>query len=599
MAVFVELTTDSFTDTFNAASRAKQQRRRAGSDSVRRPLRGLEIKDDTYAILKVVQSDGQPIAMVDSGTKSGTNTQYANFILQSVQEARMEKHQIVETFGEPYIYFFGESPRFLDVTAVLVDSNDFNWYAEWWQNYNMYLRGTRSVELGARTYLFYDDNIVEGYMLSAQARKTSDTPLMVMLQFRLYLTNYSNVTIVGDAADPRYPTYVNMPADATLTTSDQFQVGPPTEPENYVDIYESGLNSAYLGAYQQGGIGVSAGVALGASLGAGAGIGVGAVAGVGAGAGFGGGASLSAALRAGVRYTGTPYVDQYLSDASSAQGTQDNNFRTLPTRGLIQDNQDEWTGASPTPVDLPTNDPAQTYYDEEYDPSYPDAYDLPYALTSSARRYGVSPYGYNDYGNLGLLPTFSTSTGFGIGIGGGSYASFGAYSGSGFGSEYNGGINGGLGFTGGFTSYTSASLIIQPPNVAAGLYAANLSSNAAYNEGVYGNGVPIYGGVSQGTGIGGGIPYGIGGGIGPNGPGTLNQFSGGQSYATGNGFLSGNGYGYGMSAVGASVSVGGSPSLFSSWIANGTLTTESSTEIDFFIGPDGNQSDVNTTGMFI
>lgn len=150
----------------------------------------------------MIQADGTELPLLDSATESGTGSQYANFILQNVQEARMEKHQIVETFGEAYIFFFGEAPRFLDVQAILVNSNDFNWEAEWWANYNDFFRGTKSVELGARTYLFYDDNIVEGYMLQAQAIKMADQPLMVQLSFRLFLTNYQNISFIGD---PNFP----------------------------------------------------------------------------------------------------------------------------------------------------------------------------------------------------------------------------------------------------------------------------------------------------------------------------------------------------------------------------------------------------------
>lgn len=203
MAVFIEITTDAFQENFARKAAAAQTARRAGAARVRRPLRGLEIKEDTYAIIKVIQADGSELPLLDSGTETGTGTQYANFILQSVQEARMEKHQIVDTFGEAYIFFFGEAPRFLDVSALLLNSNDFNWEAEWWENYNAYFRGTKSVELGARTYLFYDDNIVEGYMLQAQAAKVSEEPLKVQLTFRLFLTNYQNISFVGD---PNFPT---------------------------------------------------------------------------------------------------------------------------------------------------------------------------------------------------------------------------------------------------------------------------------------------------------------------------------------------------------------------------------------------------------
>jgi hypothetical protein len=178
-------------------------------------MRGLEIKEDTYALIRLIQVDGTEIPLVDSGSSTGESTAYANFLLQSVQEVRMEKHQIVETFGEPYIFFFGEAPRFLDVSAMLISSHDFNWEAEWWFNYENYLRGTKSVELGARTFLFYDDNIVGGYMLQAQSVKTSDQPLAVTLSFRMFVTDYENISFVGD---PNFPvrSYVNLPDGVTL-----------------------------------------------------------------------------------------------------------------------------------------------------------------------------------------------------------------------------------------------------------------------------------------------------------------------------------------------------------------------------------------------
>lgn len=217
MAVFIEVTTDAFENNFQErGDNMAASNRRAGASRVRRPLRGLEIKEDTFAIMKVIRSDGSDIPLFDSGTESGSTTDYANFILQSVQEARMEKHQIVDTFGESYIFFFGEAPRFLDVQVVLLNSNDFNWEAEWWANYNLYLRGTRSVELGARTYLFYDDNIVEGYMLQAQAVKTSDQPLMVMLSFKLFVTNYRNISFVGNPDFPIRSSVVLPPGTPSL-----------------------------------------------------------------------------------------------------------------------------------------------------------------------------------------------------------------------------------------------------------------------------------------------------------------------------------------------------------------------------------------------
>lgn len=196
-----------------------------GRRIVRRPTRGLEIKDDRPAVIKVIQANNQEIPLVDAGAPSGTGrntTGYANFLLQNVTEARMEKHQIVETFGESYIFFFGESPRFIDVQMVVINSHDFNWKAEWWENYDKYFRGTKLVEMGARMYLFYDDNIVEGYMLNSQAVETSDQPFMVQMSFRMFVTSHRNISFVGD---PLFPIRASIRLPKGVELQDLTQVG--------------------------------------------------------------------------------------------------------------------------------------------------------------------------------------------------------------------------------------------------------------------------------------------------------------------------------------------------------------------------------------
>lgn len=227
MAVFVELITDAFTDVFASTVAARQnleggRASRAGKSMARRPTRGIEIKDDTYASMKVVMSNGIEWPLLDSSSPDGFSKKgYTNFILQQVTEQRMEKHQIVETFGDSYVFFFGESPRFLDCSAILINTLDFNWRAEWWHNYENYLRGTKLVELGARCYMFWDDNVVEGYMLNAVASETSDQPYTVSLQFKFFVTKYSNVSLVNVE---RYPirSSVVLPAGVELTNSDAF-----------------------------------------------------------------------------------------------------------------------------------------------------------------------------------------------------------------------------------------------------------------------------------------------------------------------------------------------------------------------------------------
>lgn len=221
MSVFIELTTEPFEDNMRRYSEGNKPGDRAGISSARRPLRGIEVKEDTHAIIQVIRSDGTSLPLVDQGSPDGESFVTASFLIQSAQEARMEKHQIIETFGEPYIYFFGESPRFLDVQAILINSFDFNWEAEWWHNWETRFRGTKTVEQGARTYLFYDDTIVEGYMLMANAIKSSDQPWTVQLTWRMFITNYRNISFVGD---PNFPVHasINLPPNVNLSGADAF-----------------------------------------------------------------------------------------------------------------------------------------------------------------------------------------------------------------------------------------------------------------------------------------------------------------------------------------------------------------------------------------
>lgn len=207
--IFLELTTDSFEEErARQASSGKGSMISRNSRVARRPTRGMEIKEECPAAIKIVQADGREIPLADAGSPDGSGKRtggYTNFLLQQVVEARMEKHQIIETFGESYIHFFGEAPRFIDVQMVVINSLDFNWEAEWWYNYETYFRGTKLVEMGARMYLFYDDNIVEGYMLNSQAVKLSDQPFLVQMNFRMFITSYRNISFVGTESAANYP----------------------------------------------------------------------------------------------------------------------------------------------------------------------------------------------------------------------------------------------------------------------------------------------------------------------------------------------------------------------------------------------------------
>lgn len=436
MAIFVELTTSPFEANYkrlkdrNDPSLSRPGR--AGLTNVRRPLRGLEVKEDTYASIKVVRADGLEVPFTDSSSATGQSRNYSNFILQSVQEARMEKHQIVETFGDPYIFFFGEAPRFLDVQAVLINSHDFNWEAEWWENWENTLRGSRSVENSARTYLFYDDNVVEGYMLMAQATKVSTEPFQVMLTWRMFVSSYRNVSFVGD---PNFPVHasVELPPDVSLTNADAY--GELTQ------AYRSASDVQAQNAAWGDEVARNADPTQ-----------------------FGSRGRLADTLRRGTRSVAFPGSIQGYIDYLRKSNQQDlpdldlfDRLHSRPLRSLIADNVDEYTGSGNMNVDY-----LHGTLPEVFDPRVRSALeveDLFKDAISWMACFGADINSYSLLAGLGMGVNFGAGAGIGIGFGSsvgagvGSGATFGAVAkmGVGFGGSAGGGFGFGAGAGAGFT----------------------------------------------------------------------------------------------------------------------------------------------------
>lgn len=158
--------------------------------SVRRPLQGMEIKRDKYAVIRVLSNEGRINSDLVNSSAPQMNVNYtSNLMIQSVQESRQEKSQIIQTFGEDFVYFLGEQPSQIQIAAQLLDSQNFQWHQEWWVNYSNALRGTRLVDKSSRVFLEVDDIMFEGYILSASTSRAADDHLRVNLTFSMLITN--------------------------------------------------------------------------------------------------------------------------------------------------------------------------------------------------------------------------------------------------------------------------------------------------------------------------------------------------------------------------------------------------------------------------
>lgn len=215
---FIFLRTDAFANNLRLQSKNEGKDLIDGKDAlgakrpIRRPYRGIQIKEDRYSTISVLEPGNKPVNLISSSEVGGTMTkgktgqvwEYADYILQAINETRAEKQQIIETFGDPYVYFFGERPRIIDVRGLLINTEDFNWKSQFWKNYDEYFRGTKLVERNARVYLSWDTNIVEGYMLTAQASETSEEPYTVPFSFQMLVTGYFDWSDIGQTRFPGF-----------------------------------------------------------------------------------------------------------------------------------------------------------------------------------------------------------------------------------------------------------------------------------------------------------------------------------------------------------------------------------------------------------
>jgi len=156
------------------------------SQYVRRPTRGVQLKKETFATLAV--NGNEAFKLRNSSAPTADQVHFtSNFLLQSVHESRQEKFQPISTFGATYGFFFGEQPRFVNCQAILLNTADFQWEAEWWANYDQYLRGTRLVDRGVNVTLTYEDVMLEGYLISADVSKGEPNTWVANLSFSMWV----------------------------------------------------------------------------------------------------------------------------------------------------------------------------------------------------------------------------------------------------------------------------------------------------------------------------------------------------------------------------------------------------------------------------
>ncbi len=218
--------------------------RQKDARGVRRPLYGYVPKPDRFASLSLRQSgkDGDltPVSMPDhsgpavegqDGVKGYSNANH-NFFITNVQHAAEEKMQVVETFGQDFVFFFGQRPMVLQVQGMLMNTSDFPWKQEWLSNYEHYLRGTRCVQNRTRVFLHVDDQLYSGYVFGTSITDDANLPHVCPFSFRMLVFNQVDLgaSVVRTFQDTRlvgetlYVDYIEAP----LETEQLYLIDPRT-----------------------------------------------------------------------------------------------------------------------------------------------------------------------------------------------------------------------------------------------------------------------------------------------------------------------------------------------------------------------------------
>ena len=92
--------------------------------NIRRPLYGAINKSEQFSHLSVraIDSEGaiKPLVINNTSAPGGESVKNYNYIVQNFAIAKQEKMQIVETFGDEYVFFFGERPTVVQVQGFLL-----------------------------------------------------------------------------------------------------------------------------------------------------------------------------------------------------------------------------------------------------------------------------------------------------------------------------------------------------------------------------------------------------------------------------------------------------------------------------------------------
>jgi hypothetical protein len=130
----------------------------------------------------------------DNSPKKNVVPPYLKFFLTGVDAPRSERYQVVETFGDWYVFFYGERPPIYTFSGVLLNTQNYNWLNEFDFFYDSFLRGTAATRNVSRIFITYGLQQVQGHLLDFVHSIRAESDMAVQFQLRMAVVKRFSLT---------------------------------------------------------------------------------------------------------------------------------------------------------------------------------------------------------------------------------------------------------------------------------------------------------------------------------------------------------------------------------------------------------------------
>lgn len=191
-----------------------------------------------------------PAVIMIVNAKTGVIQYITNsFFLQSIQKPKMERFQIIETFRESKLLFFGERTKIYSITGILLENQNqavlttedaatldaavnaaskgavsfgadpsdayrYRWSTGLQSLYNKHMRGTKLAEKDNIAILSLENYLIYGYPLQLQIQQDSSNPNLAQFQMTWAITDEEPVNISPTDEESTYSLFQSQKSGA-------------------------------------------------------------------------------------------------------------------------------------------------------------------------------------------------------------------------------------------------------------------------------------------------------------------------------------------------------------------------------------------------